>query len=46
MTFDLFFGQAAGAVVLKTGVHSALAAQCFPMQQVALDVADDLNVMD
>ena len=42
--FGLFFGQAAGAVVLKTGVHSALAAQGFPVQQIALDVADNLAV--
>ena len=33
-------------VVLKTGIHSALAAQGFPVQVVALDAADDLNVMD
>ena len=29
---------------MKTGVHFALAAQGFPMQQVALDVADKLTV--
>ena len=42
----LFAGQAASAVVLKTGVHSALAAQGFPVQQIALNLADDLTVMD
>ena len=44
--FGLFAGQTAGAVVLKTGIHFALAAQGFPMQVVALYAADDLNVMD
>ena len=43
-TAGLFAGQAAGAVVLKTGVHSALAAQGFPVQQVSLNVADNLAV--
>ena len=43
-TAGLFFGQAAIAVVLKTGIHSALAAQGFPVQVVALDVADNLTV--
>ena len=31
-SFGLFAGQTAGVVVLKTGVHSALAAQGFPVQ--------------
>ena len=43
-SFGLFAGQAAGTVVLKTGVHSTLAAQGFPMQQVSLDIADNLAV--
>ena len=43
-TFGLFAGQAAGAVVLKTGIHFALAAQGFPVQVVALNVADNLAV--
>ena len=43
-SFGLFAGQAAGTVVLKTGVHSTLAAQGFPVQQIALDVADNLTV--
>ncbi|ORF09907.1 hypothetical protein BGI03_00155 [Snodgrassella alvi] len=42
--FDLFAGQAASAVVLKTGIHSALAAQGFSVQVIALDVADNLSV--
>ncbi|WP_367438796.1 hypothetical protein ABX014_09145 [Snodgrassella alvi] len=29
---------------MKTGVHSTLAAQGFPVQQIALDVADNLTV--
>ncbi|WP_256433010.1 hypothetical protein [Snodgrassella sp. ESL0323] len=29
---------------MKTGVHSTLAAQDFPMQQVSLDIADNLAV--
>ncbi|ORF02052.1 hypothetical protein [Snodgrassella alvi] len=29
---------------MKTGVHSALAAQSLPVQQVTLDVADNLTV--
>ncbi|MGE9659038.1 hypothetical protein ACQP6C_11160 [Snodgrassella alvi] len=45
-TFGLFAGQAAGAVVLKTGIYFALATQGFPVQQVTLNVADDLTVMD
>ena len=44
LAVQTYFGQAAGAVVLKTGVHSHLAAQGFPMQQVALDVADNVIV--
>ena len=31
-TFGLFFGQTAGAVILKTGIHFALAAQGSPVQ--------------